>query len=345
MGQIFVPFLSMQHTPSPIIATPTTLVIGFLGAGKTTFINQLIAQKNPDDTWALLINEFGKIGIDGSLIDGNNLAIKEVSGGCICCTSQLPLQVALVRLLSDHRPSQLIIEPTGLSHPDELSSQLSQSHWQNSLSINAIICVLNLAQWQQEKYRTHEGYIAHIKHADIIVYHGTTDDTSLLHQWVANINPKAMLFDQKQLSHQDYIKMLSTPRQTHHTVHKVSLAPPNPVANPIDTADNVTPPYRYHDILGEYQVGGWLLPVDWQFISYPLQKWLLNLPDYLRIKAVIHTDDGWVSLNITPESINISDASPQDASKLELILSTHQNDIIWQQWDDELMALCQTKAP
>ncbi|MBO6225763.1 MAG: GTP-binding protein, partial [Psychrobacter sp.] len=107
---------------------PCTLVTGFLGAGKTTVINQLLASKPVDERWALLINEFGRIGIDGSLlassqdeaIDKNSIAIREVSGGCICCTSQLPLQIAISRLLSDHHPQRLIIEPTGLAHPREL---------------------------------------------------------------------------------------------------------------------------------------------------------------------------------------------------------------------------------
>lgn len=128
----------------PISATPTTIITGFLGAGKTTLINQLIHHKACDERWALLINEFGKIGIDGGLIDNDDgIAIKEVSGGCICCSSQLPLQIALVRLLGTHKPNRLIIEPTGLAHPDELLSQLTQPHWQTSLNIRAVICVLS----------------------------------------------------------------------------------------------------------------------------------------------------------------------------------------------------------
>ena len=117
---------------------PCTLVTGFLGAGKTTVINQLLATKPHDERWALLINEFGRIGIDGALLassqdndlEQKNIAIREVSGGCICCTSQLPLQIAISRLLSEHHPQRLLIEPTGLAHPRELILQLSAPHWQ-----------------------------------------------------------------------------------------------------------------------------------------------------------------------------------------------------------------------
>ena len=115
---------------------PCTLVTGFLGAGKTTVINELLATKPSDERWALLINEFGHIGIDGSLLassqDNNfeqqKIAIREVSGGCICCTSQLPLQIAISRLLSEHNPQRLLIEPTGLAHPRELINQLGAPH-------------------------------------------------------------------------------------------------------------------------------------------------------------------------------------------------------------------------
>ena len=76
----------------PIHQIPTTLVTGFLGAGKTTLINALITHKS-HQRWALLLNEFGQIGIDSALVTDDDIAIKEVNGGCICCTGQLPLQV------------------------------------------------------------------------------------------------------------------------------------------------------------------------------------------------------------------------------------------------------------
>ena len=144
---------------------PCTLVTGFLGAGKTTVINQLLGARPINDRWALLINEFGHIGIDGMLLTNtqqqnvqnqntnNNIAIREVNGGCICCTSQLPLQIALTRLLSEQQPQRLIIEPTGLAHPHELLRQLSEPHWQTALKMQAVITVLSALQWQQKKYR------------------------------------------------------------------------------------------------------------------------------------------------------------------------------------------------
>lgn len=333
----------------PIRQIPTTLVTGFLGAGKTTLINALIAHKS-HQKWALLINEFGKIGIDGALVADDDIAIKEVNSGCICCTGQLPLQVALVRLINEHHPDRLIIEPTGLAHPDELLDQLSEPHWQTTLRLNAVICVLSAPQWQQEKYRTHDGYIAHVRHADIVFInrHDALSDheQQALRAWITSINERAVIIDEAPLSQDTAGMLLSTPHDAQKATQRISLRAPNSAMT--QTADETIKgsnelPYRYHEQMAGHQVGGWRLPSTWQFDSYHLQKWLLSRPNYLRIKGVVHTLEGWLLINITPESISITDTTARDDSKIELIFDAKDaKDDDWQVWDDELMNLVQT---
>ena len=203
----------MALTKSTMIQNiPCTLVTGFLGAGKTTVINQLLSSKPADERWALLINEFGRIGIDGALLasaqddnaDAGNIAIREVSGGCICCTSQLPLQIAITRLLSDHRPQRLIIEPTGLAHPRELIQQLSAPHWQTALNMQAVITVLSGVQWQQQKYRSHDGFQAHVRDADVLVINRymqlDEDELKALQEWIAMLNSEVAVIWTESLS-------------------------------------------------------------------------------------------------------------------------------------------------
>lgn len=336
--------------------TPTTLITGFLGAGKTTLINALLAHRQTQNQpkWALLINEFGKIGIDDVLVHDQQIAIKQIGGGCICCVSQLPLQIALVRLLSDHKPSHLLIEPTGLSHPDELIAQLGSQQWQTSLNLQAVICVINAAQWQQAKYREHDSYQAHTKVADVIVISRqdvlSADELTQLYAWLDTLNPHAKIatFEQVRDDGVLAVDMLNTPHQKHDTAI-TPLTPPTHLSSPqpntqndnqtlfehTKKARNDTLPFRYHETLADYQVGGWRLPSHWQLDAHALQKWLLSLP-FVRIKGIIHTTDGWLTLNITPQSITIKDSQAHDDARLEII-TPKDAQADWQIWDNELM--------
>ena len=81
----------MQGTDKdPIRAVSTNIITGFLGVGKTSAILHLLQHKPETERWAILVNEFGVIGIDGALIEGQSgeapgLYIREVPGGCMCC--------------------------------------------------------------------------------------------------------------------------------------------------------------------------------------------------------------------------------------------------------------------
>ncbi|WAI88933.1 Zinc-binding GTPase YeiR [Psychrobacter sp. SC65A.3] len=372
---------------------PCTLVTGFLGSGKTTLINQLIADKSTDERWALLINEFGRIGIDAALVSSsqdsnsaqNNIAIREVSGGCICCTSQLPLQIAISRLLSDHHPQRLLIEPTGLAHPRELIRQLSAPHWQTALKMQAVITVLNALQWQREKYRAHEGFQAHIRDANVLVINRyaqlSTDDKQALQDWIAELNAQITIIwaesdDQTTINDistsNDYSAVLSTqlnkPSQTisqqrtvniaqpkksvislqplSHSLSNKSLFDPSTNDNDIQADKDIELPYRYHEIQQDIVVAGWRLPADSILNADKLQDWLLTLPNWQRIKGVLHTSNGWLQINFTPDSLSTKTVSVQADSRLEIILqtSTGQEDAIevkldWEAYDHELMAL------
>ncbi len=342
---------------------PCTLVTGFLGSGKTTLINQLLANRAAGERWALLINEFGRIGIDGTILNSsqsnnaNDIAIREVSGGCICCTSQLSLQIALTRLLAEHRPNRLIIEPTGLAHPYELVMQLSAPHWQMALSMQAVITVLSARQWQQEKYRLNDGFQAHVRAADVVVinrYEALNDSLQQeLQQWIATLNPQAKLIwalspvDANAKNIASFIDQLSAYLYQPSTViaaqqaksasqFRVSLSHVKGLASPLSMmptentnlhADEVSElPYRYHDKQQGMLLAGWRLPPQWIFIADQLQQWLLALPNWQRIKGIVNTSEGWLQLNFTPDSLTMTDASEQIDSRLEIILLSEQND-------------------
>lgn len=103
---------------------PVTVVTGFLGAGKTTLLNRLLAQLS-GKRLAVIVNEFGDIGIDGELIDAGGEELIELSSGCICCVVRGDL-IRTLRFLLTQRPGLdgIIIETTGLANPSPVIQTL-----------------------------------------------------------------------------------------------------------------------------------------------------------------------------------------------------------------------------
>lgn len=135
------------HHSAMLEQIPTHVIAGPLGAGKTSLLRQLLAQKPAEERWALLINEFGAIGLDAALLETgeDGIALAEVAGGCVCCVSGAPFQVGLARLLRRSRPQRLFIEPSGLGHPAELLRQLAAAPWRGVLHLQPLVLVLDAA--------------------------------------------------------------------------------------------------------------------------------------------------------------------------------------------------------
>ncbi len=156
-----------------ISAIPTTLITGFLGVGKTTAILQLLANKPKNENWAVLVNEFGEVGIDSALLAGNSneqgVFIREVPGGCMCCASGVPMQVALNQLITKSKPDRLLIEPTGLGHPKEVVEVLTNGKYQEIISLQSILCLVDARNLIDKRYTEHPSFVQQLKVADIIL--------------------------------------------------------------------------------------------------------------------------------------------------------------------------------
>lgn len=158
-----------------ISAVPTNIITGFLGSGKTTTILNLLQHKPEAERWAILVNEFGEIGVDGSLYAGHQqgddqrVFIREVPGGCMCCAAGVPMRVALNQLLATARPDRLLIEPTGLGHPKEVLQVLSAPEYQHSLALQKILTLVDARKLSDTRYTNHATFNQQIALADIVV--------------------------------------------------------------------------------------------------------------------------------------------------------------------------------
>jgi G3E family GTPase len=147
----------------------TNLITGFLGVGKTTAILDLLARKPEQEEWAVLVNEFGQVGIDGATLSQSGVAVREVPGGCICCTAQVPLKVALTKLLREVKPERLIIEPTGVGHPAGIIDALRDPMLAPHLDLVNVITLVDPRQFADPRIFALETYQDQLNLADVLV--------------------------------------------------------------------------------------------------------------------------------------------------------------------------------
>jgi G3E family GTPase len=123
---------------------PVTIVSGFLGSGKTTLVNHLLANAGGRKI-AVLVNEFGDLGIDGELIESNGQPIVELANGCICCTiNDDLLQAAHAVLERTPDLDHMVVETTGLADPLPVAQTFRDTELKNLTRVDSIITLIDV---------------------------------------------------------------------------------------------------------------------------------------------------------------------------------------------------------
>ena len=124
--------------------TSVLLITGFLGSGKTTFLNRIIKIFPQDQKLTILMNEFGEIGVDGTLVEGDDIDMMEISRGSIFCVCvKTDFIKGLYELKAKIKPDLLIIESTGVANPTDLKRDLGLPIFNNRFQFTEQFCIID----------------------------------------------------------------------------------------------------------------------------------------------------------------------------------------------------------
>ena len=319
---------------------PTNIITGFLGAGKTSAILHLLKSKPEDERWAVLVNEFGEIGIDGSLFSGQHnedsgVFIREVPGGCMCCAAGLPMQIALNQLLARAKPDRLLIEPTGLGHPIEVLEVLTAEYYFNVLSIEKIITLVDARNLADPRYTEHATFNQQIAIADVVVgnkqdLYQPQDRVQLEHyaKSKSQSDVEVVFTEQGRLSLTTLEGATHASAGFHHHHHHSKGAEQDSLVNA---------PLPESGYLKAVNQGEGFHSIGWRFDSRKIfnrQALFLFLSGVVaeRVKAVFITESGIFGYNLTPDALTEIELDDCFESRIDIIASE-----ICEQWEAQLL--------
>ncbi|MCI5791304.1 MAG: GTP-binding protein [Clostridiales bacterium] len=143
------------------------VISGFLGAGKTTLIKKLFSARMGKERIALIENEFGEIGIDGSFLKESGVKIKEINSGCICCSLVGNFEKSLKEMIDVYKPDRIIIEPSGVGKLSDIVAAITNTGL--DLKINVLCTVVDGGKCKMYLKNFGEFYIDQVSEANVIV--------------------------------------------------------------------------------------------------------------------------------------------------------------------------------
>lgn len=324
---------------------PTNIVTGLLGAGKTSLIRQLLAQSPADERWAVLVNEMGEVGIDEALLSDSGMEVRELPGGCLCCTLGVPFRVAIIDLIRRVQPDRLIIEPTGIGHPAEVVDRLQGDELGSVVSLDTILTVVDPRRLADERVPALEVFRNQVQLADgLVASHVdrcTTEDWERFQALADACYPPKTLVADGHEARADWLALTSGERTIlteayHGHAHKEA----NPATAP--QAPEPGQPARYASDHATPPACGWIWDAADCFDYDALVSALGGLTGLARLKGVFRTNRGWFAMQGDGDTIDVERSVWRRDSRLELIAAEAAPD--WSAIEASLVSALHTPA-
>jgi G3E family GTPase len=321
---------------------PTNIITGFLGVGKTTAILNLLKEKPQHENWAVLVNEFGEVGIDGAMMAEGGAMIKEVPGGCMCCTAGVPMSVGINALLRQ-KPDRLIIEPTGLGHPKKVIETLTSEQYQNYIDLRATIALVDPRNLSDERHLENSNFNDQLASAEVIIGNKVDEcsaqDIDVFNDWVTDQQP-AKIFHKLVKNGQLPLELLDLERREASAEANGQAHLHDHDHSDLEPVFELPPekPYIRRENQGQgYFSCGWIVGEEHKFSFDELFSLFSDL-NAERVKAVVNTDKGCFAFNVANRVVSVNQMSLEGyESRIEVIDSQLMP---WEDLEVILLRLC-----
>lgn len=308
---------------------PINIITGFLGVGKTTVIRHLLKTKPESEKWAVLVNEFGEVGIDGALLANDGIAVKEVPGGCMCCAVGLPSKVAMNNLIRQHRPDRIIIEPTGLAHPQQILQQFSGPEYQGVLDMQAMVCLVDPWSISSDKFNELAAFNEQIALADVVLASKSevAEEQHLqqFRQFSKKYKPAKQHWGEISLGRMDW-QLLALERRSMKELTSTGVGHSDHKHHDHVTKSDADETVEF-DQHGMAQLQnqtefahscGWVFDQRWKFDPHRLQVFIEGL-EVPRVKGFFNTTEGYLAINKMRSQIALERIDTVADSSVEMI--------------------------
>ncbi|GFZ34247.1 cobalamin biosynthesis protein CobW [Clostridium zeae] len=301
------------------------IISGFLGSGKTTLIKKLISEQLYKERVVVIENEYGEVGIDGSLLRENDVKVKELVSGCICCSIANDFVKSIDDILKDYNPDRLIIEPSGVAKLSKVVSLIRTCDTIANKKINIQAVVVDIKNFDMYITNFGEFYTNQIVNARTVILSRTqnTSDQEFTHVVMAirKINPRCSIITTpwERLSSQriltvceqrleDLMRDSNQARKTLNITHVIrnSRISTNSAANDV------------------FEV--WSKEITNRFTVEEIKSILEKLKDersvglVIRAKGIIELiDDKWIQFDYINDYININYIKAEGSRRISVI--------------------------
>jgi G3E family GTPase len=337
------------------MAIPVNLITGFLGVGKTTAVIDLLKHKAAGSRWAVLVNEYGDVSIDGAMIEGSGpdgVSVREVGGGCVCCATAPYLPVAIHFLLLDAKPERLIIETTGLGHPARLLDML-RMNYADRLEVRATLGIVDPADFAKPEMRENPIFVDQIQLADVVVMNkldtATPELVAEFQKWANGLFPPKLLIAGTTHGHLDpaWLDLTANDERlplfpeahAHDGDRESGSKHREPAVLSLSSSRHPTPdtrhPLRYPSPPGvKPACCGWVFDAATVFDENKLLALLGGTKGVSRLKGVFHLPDEWETVNRAGTAVSVAPTAYRRDSRLEVF----SDSLDWDTFERELLA-------